>query len=166
VKLREVTRKVIDDLEEKSGYPVEVIEDPSLSSPATFRIAREDFSSHELRYKPAGRTQPPDYNICWHCYVAMRLYACPPDQRFLMALTPAGGMELEAILSSPNGISRRYGLDRAKLQAYKGSLLNAIIVHLNSIPIGLRVSETLTIDRWAAALKVRSWYSWEPYPAP
>ena len=144
--LFEITRQVIAALEDKSGYSVDEIEDPALPNLAVFRVAREEHAMHELHYRPGDGTQPPDYNICWHCYVAMRLYDCPPEARCLMAASPDGGQELEAILSSPNGIARRFRLDRPRLQAYKDSVLNALLTHLDSVPIGLRAAEILEAD--------------------
>jgi hypothetical protein len=48
--LREITRKVIASLEEKSGYTVEVIEDSALPTLATIQIARGNIPAHILSY--------------------------------------------------------------------------------------------------------------------
>jgi len=57
MKLRDTTRKIISRLEETSGYPVQVMEDPDLSTIAVIRIARGNMPAHILKYKPL--TPPP-----------------------------------------------------------------------------------------------------------
>src|SRR3989304_4191827 len=60
MKLRDTTRKIISQLEEKSGYPVQVMEDSSLSTFAVIRIARGNMPAHVLKYKPLT---PPQLTI-------------------------------------------------------------------------------------------------------
>jgi hypothetical protein len=50
VTLHETTRKVIKELEEKSGYPVQVMEKPDLPTIATIRVARGNLPAHILYY--------------------------------------------------------------------------------------------------------------------
>jgi len=51
MKLRETTRKIITQLEEKLGYFVQVVEDKNLPVPASFRIAHGlDVNSAEQKY--------------------------------------------------------------------------------------------------------------------
>jgi len=56
-KLRDTTRKIISLLEEKSGYPVQVIEDPTLPTTAVMQIARGNMPAHVLKVKSV--TPPP-----------------------------------------------------------------------------------------------------------
>ena len=49
--LRDTTRKIIARLEEKSGYPVQIVEDKNLPVFASLRVARaEGLSAHILSY--------------------------------------------------------------------------------------------------------------------
>jgi len=146
LKLREVTRKVIASLEEKSGYLVTVKEEPALPTLATIRIARGNILAHILSYKPGAKNESPDFAICWQCAFALRMFECPPDQRYLIAGSPEGERALIAILKVPNGILQNYHLDKAQHEAFKQQLLSGLITHLRSVPIGLRVSERLTLD--------------------
>jgi len=50
MKLRDTTRKIISQLEEKSGYPVEVVEDKNLPVLASLRIARGPLPAHILSF--------------------------------------------------------------------------------------------------------------------
>ena len=144
-KLRETTRKIISLLEQKSGYPVQVMEDPDLSTIAVIRIARGNMPAHILRYKPL--TPPPvDYTICWQCSLALRLFDRQPEQRFQIASTSETSQLLEKILYAPNGLAQKFGLAKAQTDALRDQLLHGLITHLYSVAVGLRVSETLTID--------------------
>ena len=78
--------------------------------------------------------------------MALRMFECPPEKRFLIASAPEGDRALESILRSPDGIAQKYRLGEAQLDSFKSQLLNGLITHLRSVPIGLRVSEKLTLD--------------------
>lgn len=143
--LRKVTRKIISLLEEKSGYFVTLMEEPNLPTFATIRIAR-GVPSHLLSYKPVATGEAPDFAICWQCAFALRMYECPPEQRFLIVSNPQGEKAIDTIVTAPNGIAQIYHLDKQHLDLFKQQLLGGLITHLRSVPIGLRVSETLTLD--------------------
>jgi hypothetical protein len=146
LKLREITRKAIAVLEEKSGSRVTVVEDATLASLSSIRIARDNLPAHILSYKPGAKGDTPDFTICWQCAFALRMFECPPDQRFLIAANAEGGRLLEEILTAPNGVVQRYHLDDIQLQSFQSQLLHGLITHLRSVPIGLRVSQKLTLD--------------------
>lgn len=146
MKLREISRKAIAMLEEKSGYMVTVLEDPNLPTLASIRVARGNIPAHILTYKPGAKDETPDFTICWQCAMSMRMFECPPDQRFLIASNQDGDRILEAILKAPNGFEQKFGLNQAQLESFKQQLLGGMITHLRSVPIGLRVSEKLTLD--------------------
>jgi len=74
LKLREITRQIISSLEEKSGYTVQVIEEPTLPTLATIRIARGNIPAHILSYRPGAKNESPDFTICWQCSLALRMY--------------------------------------------------------------------------------------------
>ena len=65
MRLREVTRKVISLLEEKSGYLVNVTEEPALPTLATIHIARGNIPAHILSYRQEAKNETPDFAICW-----------------------------------------------------------------------------------------------------
>jgi hypothetical protein len=145
MKLRDTTRKIISRLEEKSGYPVQVLEDADLSTFAVIRIARGNMPAHILRYKPL--TPPPvDYTICWQCSLALRLFEREAGQRFQIASSSESSQQLDKILYAPNGVANRFRLAKAQTDSLRDQLLQGLITHLYSVAVGLRVSEALTID--------------------
>src|SRR6266540_1446329 len=145
MRLRDTTRKIISRLEEKSGYPVQVLEDTDLSTFAVIRIARGNMPAHILKYKPI--TPPPvDYTICWQCSLALRLFEREPEQRFQIASSPEASQQLDKILYAPNGVASKFGLAKAQTDSLRDQLLQGLITHVYSVAVGLRVSESLTID--------------------
>jgi len=146
LKLREITKEMIALLEEKSGCAVHVMEDPRLSTMSEIKIARGSLPAHIISYKPVSKTEAPDYAIIFQCALAMRLFDCPPDDRMLIAVSPSGSDDLQAILTRPNGFAEKHQLSSADLEGFKDQLLHGLITHLRSVPLGLRVSEKLSLD--------------------
>lgn len=146
MELREITRTIISSLEEKSGYLVQLVEEPNLPTLATLRLARGNMPAHILLYKPEHRIELPDYAICWQCYLAMRMYACPPEQRFTIGGSRKSIQELDEIINAPGGMAQKYRMNETQAQDIINKLLGGLITHLRSVPVGLRISETLTLD--------------------
>ncbi len=146
MKLREITKQQIALLEEKSGCPVHVMENARLSTMSEIKIARGNLAAHILSYKPGLKTESPDYAIIFQCALAIRLFDCPPDDRKLIGISPSGSESLEAILIRPNGIAEKHQLSDANLDSFINQLLHGLITHLRSVPLGLRISEKLSLD--------------------
>jgi hypothetical protein len=74
------TRAIIEELEQRSGYPVSWFEDPTLSVLATVRTGTPGRPIHVIRYKPGAAR--PDYPIAFEAGLAIRMFQHPPEQRF------------------------------------------------------------------------------------
>ncbi|MBN1449652.1 MAG: hypothetical protein JW963_01440 [Anaerolineales bacterium] len=146
MELREITRQVISALEEKSGYPVQLLEEPKLTTLASLRVARGEMPAHILMYKVERKNELPDYAICLQCTLLMRMYDCPPEKRFLIGGSPAGIQALDRILNAPGGLAQTYRMKESHVQGFIGELLAGLITHLRSVPLALRVSESLSLD--------------------
>jgi hypothetical protein len=146
LKLREITKELIAVLEEKSGCAVHVMENAGLSTLSEIKIARGSLPAHIISYRPVNKTEAPDYAIIFQCALAIRLFDCPPEDRKLIAVSPSGSDALQAILTRPNGFAEKYQLSSANLEGFKDQLLHGLITHLRSIPLGLRVSEKLSLE--------------------
>lgn len=109
LKPRDITRTIIGLLEERSGYPVQISAEPNLPTIATVRIARGTLPAHLVLYKPSTGENP-DYAICWQCVIAMRLFECPPNQRFQIASSRKGEQAVTALLNAPGGLAQQYQL--------------------------------------------------------
>lgn len=139
--LRQTTRDIISQVEQQTGYPVQIIDDPDLKTIAVVHMARGPVPAHIVRYKPST-SQPPDYLICHQCGFILRLFANPPDQRFELGSAPTGQ---QATLDL---VQAHFGRDVTPEQAagiaerYYANLM----VHLRSIPIAMRISAWLADD--------------------
>jgi hypothetical protein len=76
----------------------------------------------------------------------LRLFEREPGGRFQIASSPKSSGQLEKILYAPDGVVNKFGLDQVQAVSLRDRLLQGLITHLYSIPVGLRVSESLTID--------------------
>ena len=138
--LRQTTREIIKQVEITSGFRVEVQKDPDLPVLATVRKARPPVPAHFVIYKPSTGEEP-DFLICYQCAFILRLFTNPPGQRFDIGALPDGYSEVSRQLSKPGGISDQLGLDSTTTEEYSRKLVNGLIVHLRSIPVGLRIHE-------------------------
>jgi hypothetical protein len=140
VNLRHTTRDILSQVEQLTGYPVEVIEDRSLPTTAVVHMAsRRTVPAHIVRYNPAAG-QPPDYLICFQCGFILRLFANAPAERVECGFTSAGYEEVRKLVQAHLGVQ---GADQATINGAAERFLNATVVHLRSIPVGLRVSAWL-----------------------
>lgn len=146
LKLRDITKQMIARLEQRSGCHVHVMEDPKLDTLSKIKIARGNMPAHIISYKPGLKNESPDYSIIFQCAMALRVFDCAPDERRLIAASPTANESLQDILVRPNGIAEKFQLSGSDLDAFTGKLVDGLIAHLCSIPLSLRVSETISID--------------------
>jgi hypothetical protein len=141
--LRQITRDIISLVEEKSGIPVRVTQDPNLPTLATVRIARKGSTPvHLVVYKPSPG-ESPDYAICFQCTYVLRLFSNPPEKRFDLTDTEKGRQEVEKMITAPGGVASKFRLRKAQIEELRSQFLDGLLIHLRSVPVGLRVSEWL-----------------------
>jgi len=144
--LRDTTRKIISRLEEKSGYPVQIVEDKNLPVFASLRVARGPVPAHILSFNAPPHDSSLDFIICWQCALVLRLFERGHDERFQIASSPASIQQFEKILYAPDGVVIKFGLDTLQANTLRDQLLQGLITHLYSVAVGLRVSDRLTLD--------------------
>jgi hypothetical protein len=142
---RQTTRSIISLVEETTGFPIVVSEDPGLQTLAIVRMARGvGASAHTISYKPSPGT-PPDYLIAYQCGFILRHFAVPPDQRFDLAPAKTGRDVVDRLLSGPGGPASKLKLPPSTRERLRDQLFDGLMLQLRSIPIGLR------IDAWILA---------------
>ena len=87
--LREITRSVIDRVENVSGCLLVVSEDASLKTLAASRIARGENRIHSISFNPTV-VREPDYLVCYVSGFILRLFAVPAAERVDLASTAEG----------------------------------------------------------------------------
>lgn len=75
MQILEETTDVLKQVEERSGAPVDITADPSLTTYARIKIARGSATHHILTYNP---TKPGvNYHIAYQCGFVLRLFENP-----------------------------------------------------------------------------------------
>lgn len=136
--LRETTRDIIGQVEQQTGFPVQVIDDPDLTTTAVVHMARGSVPAHIVRYKPSN-TQPPDYLICYQCGFILRLFANPPDARFELSSAPAGQTAVRDMVRTLFGRT----MTAAQVSSIAQQFYSNLMVHLRSVPVGMRIATWL-----------------------
>jgi len=142
LELRQITRQIIGLVEEVSGLPVKVTENPRLGAPAMARMARGNMATHWVIYKPVPN-EPPDYLICYHCGFILRKFALPPQQRFDLVPTSAARDAVHEAMVAPDGVARQFTLEESQLDALHRQFLRGLLARLSLVPLGMRVAAWL-----------------------
>jgi hypothetical protein len=140
--LSETTRKILRLVETRSGIPVHVAPDPNLPGTALAKVvmARAPLALHRVLYRPDTST-PPDYLICQQAGGILRFFAAPPDKRFDFAASPEGIAAVERLVQA-HPVAQ--SLPAHALPQLCQIILDGLLSHLRSIPVGMRV------DGWLA----------------
>ena len=126
MELRKITRDIIQQVEEISGFPVQVTQDSKLQNIAVVRMARGNNPFHIVIYKPNTGEQP-DYVICHECCFIIRKFSIPQSDRFDITSTEEGQFGVEELLTAPTGITYRYNLKSDAVMKLRDQLLNGLI---------------------------------------
>ena len=137
--LQSITREFLDLVEKETGYPAKLLEDPSLETLCTVRMAGGTVPAHFIRYKPT-RDESLDYLICYQCGFVLRLFESPPEQRFSFGSTVQGEKEVIRLAAGPDSKLATLGLPKDQVEHLAGTMLDGLMAHLRSIPIGMRIA--------------------------
>ena len=135
-----VASEIIARVEDVTGKPVEVIADGSLQVLAKVTMARPGSPRHILRLRLDREV--PDYYVAYECGFILRLYECPPGERYLIGSSGKGAEDIERMLMRPGGIGTKLRLSESTARQYSNMLADGLITQLRSIPIGMH------IDQW------------------
>ena len=91
--VRSETRDILEKVEELTGTPVEIIEDPTIPQLATIARAHSGVPFHLLRINSS--LGEPDYLIIYECDFILRLYHLPPEERSEFAGSGRGRADVE-----------------------------------------------------------------------
>lgn len=125
--------QALAELEEATGKPVQIVEDPELNVLATIRRAGPGEASHVLRIK-GGQNQAADYLIVFECRMALR---DGPGPRAVLRDNPS---VRERVISECRQLHHQLAPDRA--QELGTFIYRGLILQLRSMGPGMLV------DRW------------------
>jgi hypothetical protein len=129
--MRPVVEKILAEVEQRSGLPVLVYEDPSLTTIATIVYARGGAPAHLLSYRPQGGD--PSYQIAFQAGHALRFFSLPAEKRMNFGLPNSRRDEAIRRLQIPGTLP-------SKVQ---DMLLDGLLLQLRSMSVGFRVDEWL-----------------------
>lgn len=140
--LSDITKQVLRLVETRTGIPVHVEPDPNLPGTLLAKVvmARGKLALHRVSYR-ADSAASPDYLICQQAGFILRLFDAPADIRFDFAASPAGYTAVEQLVNA-HPVARM--LRPGTAPQFCRVLLDGLLNHLRSIPVGMRV------DRWLA----------------
>lgn len=126
--LHPAAQQMIQKVEELSGKPVHVKEDPDLKVMATVSPARGIAPAHFLSYRPG--TKAVDYLVACQLGFLVRLYSCPEEERrevVALAHEQQRGIEAMGLADSPPDFARM--------------MISSITQQLRTYPVGTRVDD-------------------------
>ena len=135
--MREEARSAMRAVEEATGVPVLVTDDPSLRTMATIKPAKSGAPAHLLRYNPKFASLA-DYLIAFQCGFSLRLFLAPDTSRYELAGTDHGRQTAGRLV----GDHLEKGALKLPPQAVTGlrdQLYDGLMLQLRSMPVGLRV---------------------------
>ena len=125
--------QALADLEQATGKPVQIVEEPQMGVLATIRCAGATEGSHVLRIK-GGENRAADYLIAFECRMALRDGS---GQRAVLRDIPAVRAE---VISDCEQLHRQ--LPQAKARELGSFIYDGLVLQLRSIGPGMLV------DRW------------------
>jgi hypothetical protein len=135
MRLRELTRTVIERVETVSGCPVIVSEDPSVKTLVASRIARGANRIHTIAYNPTT-VKEPDYLICYQCGFILRLFGVAESDRVDFAGTAEGRESVNRLLLAPDGPAHTLKLAAESIAGLRDQLFDGLMLQLRSMPVG------------------------------
>ena len=134
---KSAVQKVLEKVEAATGYAVTVQDDQSLGVLATVKAAHSGMPFTLIRVRP-DTADIREYTVCYQCGFVLRQAMLTAGQRWEIAVSPKGRLELDRIVRK----SAAGKLGQTARSAFVENMLGGLIVQLRSVPIGLR------IDQW------------------
>jgi hypothetical protein len=125
------------ETEQATGCQVVVTVDASLTMRSGVLMASINRPGHIIRIHP-NATAGVDYYIVYYCGMIQRFFENPPGERFLFGVGDKGRYRFRKMLDRMPSFKR---LNDAAIFAMCEQLLNGIMTHLRSIPLGLRLDD-------------------------
>jgi len=137
--LRSETLSVLDEVERLSGRGIQFLADPDLPVLTSVQTARNGAAYHVVRYKPAQEAL--DYLLIYQAGFLIRLFRCPPSQRFDFFPAADAGRKMEKLIRTALSDSEQKVTGPTKIA---DMIAQWALMTLRSLPVGMRV------DRWIA----------------
>jgi hypothetical protein len=138
VELRDTTRKLMAETEQATGCQVVVTEDSTLTTMSGVLMAASNNPGHIIRIHPKAPAAV-DYYVAYYCRMIQRFFENPPEERFRFGVVEKGRYQVRKLLERMPIFKR---LNEAVIVSMCEQLFNGLMLHLRSVPLGLR------LDNW------------------
>lgn len=135
------TQRIIGELEEFTGKPVNLVPNTALPVSTTIKAARGSAPAHFLSYKPG--IQGLDYAVAYQCSFLLRTYQLLPEERFDFLGKEDGRESVYKSLGGLNGTLKAYNLPAAAVRTMTDQVFDGIMTQIRSLPVGMRVDAWL-----------------------
>ena len=141
MELRETTRRLIAEVERQTGCTVAIIQDATLTTLSGVNMASPERPGHLIRIHPNAPAGA-DYYAVYYCRMIQRLYENPPEERLVLGYGEKGRYRVRKLVQRTRVAKL---LNEAALLGVCEKLVGGLLIHLRSVPIGLR------LDNWILA---------------
>ena len=142
--LSQDTQRILEQVEQVTQKPVQLLPNPALPTLANIKAARGASPAHFLTYRPEA--QGIDYAIAFQCGFILRIYQNPPEARFEFGGQEEGRASVRKSLAGPGGTLKPYNLTEAAVKTVADQMFDGLMTQLRSLPIGMRVDAWLHAD--------------------
>jgi len=137
---QDAVRDVTEHIERITGYPLHIQPEKTLQVMATIKAPEPNIPFTLLRIRP-DLTGMREYVICHQCCFVIRQASLPKSAQWTVRSSPKGRIETALLVGEAMP-----QLLRSDAEAFSASLLNGLITHLRSVPVGLRIDNWLKIE--------------------
>jgi len=142
--LSQDTQRILEQVEQVTQKPVQLLPNPALPTLANIKAARGDSPAHFLTYRPEA--QGIDYAVAFQCGFVLRIFQNPPEARFEFGGQEEGRASVRKSLAGPGGTLKPYNLPEAAVKTVTDQMFDGLMTQLRSLPIGMRVDAWLRAD--------------------
>ena len=141
--MRPDTEKIVVELEERSGLPVQVVPMRDLPVVSRVTMSPQATGSYLVQYRTGIAFA--DYAIAYQCGHVLRLLALPASERRQFVASDSAMSWGTTLVKRHLASSPASSPPDDVVGAFTGKLVSGLLTQLRSIPIGMRV------DAWLAA---------------
>ena len=141
--MSETTSAVISEVKRRTGRDVVVSPSPGLQTISTVKMAGGSLPAHVIRYRPDAAAHV-DYLIVVHCGFILRGFEKEHEAQVIVP-SDRGKADVAKLVAAAPFVGQ-LGLGEPQLNQLRDQFLNGLIIHLRSIPIGMRVDAWIRQD--------------------
>ena len=138
---RRISRDALREAERLSGSQVVVVESPDLPTLSAIRFARGSTPAHVIEYR-SDYAWAVDYLVVYQCEMLRRRVNAASSGPIDLGPSPKGLKSVTAALAKAATVK----MNAASARQLAAQLLQGVVVHLRSIPLGLAIDSLIETE--------------------